>query len=210
MLAALLALGQLACGSSSETGPIKGTLCTDTFTACGGDPTGTWTVVGVCLDGDLAAAENGLRSAACATQTTGADVSATGSAMYTAATASADAVVIYNETTTERSTESISPACATDSYGVTTLDANGCAQIQTTLKNGDAEKTVACSLSGGNCDCRVTIMHVSKVQNLITITGSNIVESDDTTYDFCVTGNTMLQRQMLAGNVSAITHLEKH
>jgi hypothetical protein len=204
----LMALGQLACGSSGDTGPITSTLCTETFTACGGDPTGTWSVAGVCLDGDLAVAMNSQRSAACTTQTTGADVSATGSAIYTAMTASADAVVIYNETTTARSTESISPACATESFGVTTLDASGCTQIQTMLKNNDPEKTVACSLSAGNCNCRVTLVHKKNVQNLFTMTGSNIVE--DTTYDICITGSTMLQKQTLAGTVSAVTRLTKH
>ena len=94
VLALLLAFGPHGCGASSETGPIKGTLCAEAFTACGGDPTGTWNVAGVCLDGDLAAAYNAQRSAACATQTTGADVGATGSATYKAATATADAVVV--------------------------------------------------------------------------------------------------------------------
>ncbi len=209
VLAALLAIGHLACGASAETGPVTSTLCTTSFTACGGDPTGTWNVAGVCLDGDLAAALNAERSSACAAQTTGADVRVTGSVMYTAAAAGADPVVIYKGTTEERSTESVSPACAMDTYGVTTLDANGCTQIQTMLVNNDPAKKVTCGLSGVNCGCRVTIVRARNVQNLVTMTGSNIVESDDATYDVCVTGNAMVQRQTRAGNVGAITRMEK-
>ena len=209
VLAALLAFGQLACGASSETGPVKGTLCTETFSACMGDPTGTWTVAGVCLDGDLAAAQNGLRSPACAMHTTGAALSATGTVMYTAAAAGADPVVIYKETMDERSTESISPACATEAYGVATLDAAGCTQVQTMLQTGDATKKVVCSLSGANCDCRITNMRPRMVQNLFTVTGSRIVESDDTAYDICITGSTMLQKQTRAGTVSSVTRLQK-
>lgn len=210
VLAVLLAFGQLACGASSDNGPIKSTLCTESFTACGGDPSGTWNVVGVCLDGDLAAAYNSQHSDACASQTTGADLSRSGSATYKAATSDADAVVSYQSTTEEKAAESFSPDCAKDAYDITTLDANGCAQIQKTLQNGDAQKKVTCSLSGGNCDCRVTIVHTRKVQNMFTISDSTIVESDDSSYDFCVTGSTMIQRQKYSGNVNVITRMEKH
>lgn len=203
-----LAVGQFACGSSGGDGLIVATACTDTFTACGGDPTGTWNLSGVCIDGDLAAGLNSERTSACASQTTKATLKGSGSVMYNAAT-TAYAVVIYNATLEEQTTESISAACAADSYGVTTLDAAGCTQIATTLKDGDPEVTVSCALVAGNCNCTATIVHVKKTQNLLTLTGSNIVENDDSTYDFCVTDTKMVQKETVAGNVSVVSTFTK-
>jgi hypothetical protein len=186
------------------------TLCTEAFTACGGDPLGMWTVSGACLDGDLAAAINSTHSAACMSQTTAADVQVTGSLTYMGA--APDTLAVYNATVTTRTAESISPACATEAFQVTTLDAAACTQIQTTIKNSDvelmAETTVSCSLAGANCDCRITIADVQMAQNFVTVTGSNIAEGNDT-YDFCISGTTMTQKRMLAGNVSAVVTLAK-
>jgi hypothetical protein len=209
MAVVLLAFGPLACGSSSDNGPITSTLCTDTFTACGGEPTGTWTVGGVCLDADLAAGFNSERTGACTSQTTGADVSATGTVTYMAPMAGLDPAVMYNATITLRTTESISPACAMEAYGVTTLDAAACTQLATLLKANDPERTLTCAMAGANCDCRLTYVHKKMGQNLYTITGSTISESDDSSYEFCVNGNTLTQKEAIAGNVSGITRLTK-
>jgi hypothetical protein len=211
MLAVVLVYSQLGCSGSSGEGPIMATLCTEAFTACGGDPTGTWDVAGVCVDGDLAAALNSQRSAACMSATTAVDLKATGSVTYMGT--APDTLVVYKTTVTMRSTESISPACATEAFAVTTLDAAACTQIATSLKNVDpdlaAETTVSCSLAGGNCDCRTTIADVQMEQKFITVTGSNILESDDQTYDFCINGTAMTQKQLLAGNVSAVARFTK-
>ena len=186
------------------------TLCTEAFTACGGDPLGMWTVSGSCLDGDLAAGINSTRSAACMSQTTAADVKVTGSLNYMGA--APDTLVVYNATVTTRSTESISPACATEAFQIATLDAAACTQIQTAIKNSDAElmaeTTVSCALTGANCDCRITIADVQMAQNFVTVTGSNIAEGFDT-YDFCVNGTTMTQKRLIAGTASAVVKLEK-
>jgi hypothetical protein len=210
MLVFSLAFAQFACGGSDGEGPIMPTLCTDAFTACGGDPVGMWSISGACLDGDLAAGFNSTRSGACATQTTAADVKVTGSLNYMGA--APDTVAMYNATLTARSTESISPACAMEAFQVTTLDAAACTQIQTTIKNSDpelmAETTVSCGLAGVNCDCRITIADLQMAQNFVTVTGSNIAEGSDT-YDFCVSGTTMTQKRLLAGNVSVVVTLAK-
>ena len=52
-LAIALALCPIGCGGSSENSQVKGAICTQTFAACGGDPTGTWDIESVCLDGIL-------------------------------------------------------------------------------------------------------------------------------------------------------------
>ena len=145
VLSVLLAVGQFACGSSDGDGLITAAACTDTFTACGGDPTGTWNLSGVCIEGDLVAALNSQQTAACNTQTTKATVKGSGSVMYVAAT-TADAIVIYDAKLEKQTTESISAACAADSYGVTTLDAAGCTQIATAIKDADPEATASCAL----------------------------------------------------------------
>ena len=186
------------------------TLCTEAFTACGGDPLGMWTISSSCLDGDLAAGINSTRSAACTTQTTAADVKVTGSLNYMGA--APDTLVVYNATVTTRSTESISPACAMEAFQVTTLDAAACTQIQTTIKNIDPTRCDGgddgqCGLTGANCDCRIKIADVQMAQNFVTVTGSTIMESDN--YDFCVSGTTMTQKRMVAGTVSAVVTLAK-
>jgi hypothetical protein len=209
MVAVLLAFGQFACGSSGGgDGAITAALCTDTFTACGGDPTGNWTVSGICVDGDLAGGFNSQQNTACTSQTKTAALKGSGSAMYMAPTAG-DGVVVYDAKLELRTTESISPACAADSYGVATLDASGCTQIQTLLKGGDAGTTVTCAMAAGNCDCTVDVVELQMAQNLYTITGSNIVENDDSTYDFCVNGMTMVQKENIAGNVNVVTTFTK-
>jgi len=209
MVAALLAFGQLACSGSSGDGAITGALCTDTFNACGGDPTGNWTVTGFCLDGDLVAGLNSSQTATeCNTQTKTAQLKGSGSANYMAPV-SGEGVVVYDAKLELRTTESISPACAAASWDVATLDASGCAQIQTAIKGGDADTTVTCVMAAGNCDCTVDQVSLQKAQNLYTITGSNITESDDSTYDFCINGTTMTQRENIAGNVNVITTFTK-
>jgi hypothetical protein len=209
MVAVLLAFGQLACGSSSGDGGITGTLCTDTFNACGGEPTGNWTLSGFCLDGDLVAGLNSEQTAAsCSSQTKTAQAKGSGTANYMAPVAG-DGVVVYDAKLELRTTESISPACAADAWGVATLDATGCTQIQTAIKAGDANTTVTCAMAAGNCDCTVDQVTLQKAQNLYTLTGSNIVESDDSTYDICVNGMTMTQRQNIAGTVNVISTFTK-
>ena len=49
--------GGASSNGGSQTGNAANT-CTGTFTACGGDPTGTWDIVSVCVEGVLAAAAN--------------------------------------------------------------------------------------------------------------------------------------------------------
>ena len=188
------------------------TPCTEAFTACGGDPLGMWTISSSCLDGNLVAGINSTRSAACMSQTTAADVKVTGSLNYMGA--APDTLAVYNATVTTRSTESISPACATEAFQIATLDAAACTQIQTAIKNLDpdpmtiAETTVTCSLVGTNCDCSVKIADVQMAQNFVTVTGSNIAEGFDT-YDFCVSGTTMTQKRLIAGTASAVVTLTK-
>jgi hypothetical protein len=206
--AAFLAFGQLACSSSSGDGAIAAAACTDTFNACGGDPTGSWMLSGVCLDGDLVAGLNSEQNPACSSQTKTATLKGSGSATYMPPVGG-DGVVIYDAKLELRTTESISPACAADTYGVASLDAGGCAQIQTLLKGGDAETTVSCALASGNCDCTVTQAHVQMAQNLFTLAGSTITESDDSTYDICVNGTKMVQRENIAGNAFVVTTLTK-
>src|SRR5262245_30229596 len=93
LLVPLLALGSWACGGSDDNGSTTSTLCTDTFTACGGDASGTWKVMGVCVDSDLAAGLNSERPASCSGQTTGANITASGTVMYMAPSGDFDPAV---------------------------------------------------------------------------------------------------------------------
>ena len=77
------------------------------------------------------------------------------------------------------------------------------------LKAGDANTTVTCAMAAGNCDCTVDTVRLRQVQNLYTLTGSNITENDNSTYDICVNGSTMTQRENIAGTVNVVTTFTK-
>jgi len=209
-IAILLALGQFACGSSTSEGmALSSSLCAETFSPCGGDPTGTWNVVGVCLDGDLAAAYNAdsySKHPECSSQTKEVRVGASGSATYTSG---ADAIVSHQATRVQEVKDSYSSDCAAAAFSVTTLDAGACAQIQQTLQAADSQKKVSCSMSAGNCDCTSTTTQEVKAQNMFEISGSTITESDDRTYSICIRDNKMTQGEVKSGSVNIVTSFQK-
>jgi len=204
-LAIALALCPIGCGGSSENSQVKGAICTQTFAACGGDPTGTWDIESVCLDGDLVAAYNANLSQSCANQITRANLSATGSATYGVDPVFSHPTVTYEATTVLQVSETYTPACALDVYGYATLDSNTCAQIEETLQNYDQEKQVTCSFTGTNCACNVTIKHLNTTTDTYAVNGSDITEGDASTYAFCVSGNTMTQRENFDDKVNVVT-----
>jgi len=49
-------LAAWGCGGGDGLPPLTATVCSGSYTACGGDPTGTWEIVSLCVEGDAAAA----------------------------------------------------------------------------------------------------------------------------------------------------------
>jgi len=193
------------CGGSSNTNLIQATQCSGTFTSCGGDPTGSWEIIAICVEGDLVAAldaELSSQQTACSSTFTAADLSATGSVTYGAGS------VGYKRHSEVVESIEYTPACTAALTSGATLDATVCSQMQSNL-NKESGTQATCTFAGGNCKCSATVSQLSPTGASYTVSGSTITESDGSAYDLCVTGTTMVQRELISGNVYAVTQLRK-
>jgi hypothetical protein len=195
------------CGGSSGSGPvlIPATTCNGTFTACGGDPTGTWDIASICVEGDLTAAYNAEMSAdypACGSTFISANVAGAGSVTYGAGNFS------FNATMQAAMSLAYTPDCVSAASGGATSSASTCGQTAATLDN-EPETAATCSYTGTNCNCSMTITHANTDSGLYTVSDSTIAESGGSTYTFCVNGNTMIQREQISGNAYGVTTMKK-
>jgi hypothetical protein len=201
-----LLLALLGCSDGSN-GPslIHAAACTGTFNACGGDPTGTWKVTAVCTDGDLVAGLNAEIAAdysACGNTFTAASAALGGSVTYGTGEYSFDATMEIVEVF------AYTPACFSQISGGVALSAGVCSQLQQGL-NSEPGGKATCSYDGTNCSCQGTITYQNTTSGTYTISGSTIVEDSGTTYDYCIDGDTMSQREIIAGNAYGVTQMKK-
>lgn len=63
--AVVLSISAVARGGSTGDGLPHAGICSQSFTACGGDPTGTWDIVSLCSDVDLKSVIGGNGTQAC-------------------------------------------------------------------------------------------------------------------------------------------------
>jgi len=82
----VLALFWTSCGggSSNQSG-----TCSGTFSACGGDPTGTWNIAGMCTENSVASILNeeyGLQASSCGDIVKSASLTMTGTTTYSSGT----------------------------------------------------------------------------------------------------------------------------
>ena len=196
----------LGCGGGSSEPPlIQGTACTTTFNACGGDPTGTWDVVSVCVDGDLVSAFNASMAtdyAACGNTFTAANLALAGSVTYGAGKYTFDATMAVIESV------AYTPACVSALSGGATLNASACSQMQVNLNN-EAGTKGTCTYAGTNCSCQATVTRTNTSTGSYTLSGSTITEDSGTSYQFCVSGSTMIQREVVEGNAYGVTQMKK-
>jgi hypothetical protein len=186
ILAGSLALA--GCGGGSGGSEVG--VCTDAFTACGGDPTGSWQITGICLDASLTTILNeAWASPSCAGSVESASLSLSGTVTYNAGT------VTYDQTTVTSMKASYYLACMAETLGVSSPDATGCAALQASLDDGSGP-AASCTFSDA-CHCEVTESATNQAANGYTTAGASITESDGSTYDFCVTGAAMSQRAEL-------------
>ena len=184
---------------------IAATTCSQNFVACGGDPTGTWDIVSLCVDGDLNAAVNDQvaeNDPACADLVSNAKLSGSGSVTYGAGTVS------YNGRFQVQFAASYTPACVSALAGGASLNAAVCGQIQTNL-NKEEGKAGTCSFTGENCVCQFTMSPPITRSYSYTVSGATISEVGSDSYSFCVNGNTMTQREQIAGDAYGVTQLKK-
>lgn len=193
-------------GTAGKEGTSASPLaaCTATFKACGGDPTGTWDIVSACIEGDLVSAFNaalakdypscaGAFSAYNMTILSGSVTYSSGNYAYDSRM-EADSTVVYT------------PACVSALQG-TTLTASVCSGVEQNF-NSRPGTTATCTYAT-NCTCHSLASHADTTSGTYTISGSSITEDSGSNYDFCVSGNTMSQRQQIEGNAYGITQLKR-
>jgi hypothetical protein len=69
--------------------------------------------------------------------------------------------------------------------------------------------TTATCTYATNCTCRTVASNADTTSGAFTISGSSITEDSGSSYDFCINGNTMIQRQQIEGNAYGVTQLKK-
>jgi len=184
----VLALFWTSCGggSSNQSG-----ICSGTYSACGGDPTGTWNIAGMCTENSVASILNeeyGSQASSCGDIVKSASLTMTGTATYSSGT------ITYSTNTVVTSTLSLLSTCISALAGSTvTVSASVCSALQTSMNKSDG-MSGTCSLSGSNCSCSLTQSVSDSSSDTYTVSGSTITEGGGDSYDFCVSGNSMSER----------------
>ena len=184
---------------------IQAAACSGTFNACGGDPTGTWDLTSMCIDGDLVSGLNAEMAAdypACGDTFSAASVAFGGSVTYGAGKYSFDATMEITETF------AYTPACVSELSGGVALSASVCTQLEQGL-NREAGGKATCSYAGTNCNCQGTLTQTNTTSGTYTFSGATIIEDSGTSYGFCVSGDTMTQRESVAGDAYGVTQMKK-
>jgi hypothetical protein len=193
----------LACGGNSGDQLVHSTICKQPFTACGGDPTGKWEIVAVCLETDMAAVYNKLRGSACDESCISATVAAAGSVTYV------DQTTTYDVKTLELTSDRYSTTCASDMFGFSLLDSTACERIGSQAEVILPGLQETCAYASGNCLCESTLPSSKTKSVSYRVTGTMAVEASGDAYDFCVSGTTMTQRESFYQYTNVVTTLEK-
>ena len=189
--------GSVTAGTSSLVSTSG--ICTSSFTACGGDPTGIWDIVGVCVQGDIAAAANAEYASSasqCSDICTGAKPAAQGSVTFSAGNYQPNAVVSLTETLV------VSDSCYAALWGQSWTAAS-CTTLAQDLSQ-QAGTTATCTPTSTSCDCVYETVLAAQ-SDTYTVSGSLLVASDGTTTEFCVQGSTMTQRDWFGNSAYAVT-----
>ena len=203
--ASIVGMAQFGCGSSDG-----GNATCSAFTACGGVIDGTWTISGVCPEGDVAQAmfvESGL-PAACADLYQSANVSASGTDTYAGGTETPNVTIVTNAKV------HMTAACVSAQAGGSTVllsqpicDLLG-TQLVPTDTTGISTTTATCKLAGAACDCDlVNTAHITQ-PGTYTTAGNILTDTTDpqkpTTQEYCVSGTTLRVRDTRVGGPVAM------
>ncbi len=189
--------------SAADANGDASTTCDESFEPCGGDPTGTWDVVNVCVQGDIVAAANAAYasdSTSCSGLCKSVSLSAQGSVTYDSGSYEPSALTSISETLTV--TSSCFAALSGESWTNTS-----CTTFAQLLES-DGNTTAVCSQASAGCNCVYTTNSAAQ-GDTYTVSGSSLVASDGTTTEFCVQGSTMVQRDKLTTDVYVLTQFSK-
>ncbi len=201
-----------SCGDSGD-GLIHSQACTETFTACGGDPVGTWDIVAVCTDGNIADEYDKTAEPACKGVRESVTLAAAGSVKYTAHAA------VYDGRAQESALMRYSATCTEAVHGISSLSPEACREIQRRSTDPSIGEVTKCKFESGNCKCSETTTvdvggaYVYGITNRVVIdglrTGGTRIVEEDTAYDFCINGDMMVQREKFYGDAYVVTTLKK-
>jgi hypothetical protein len=200
--------GQTGGTSTANTGgQTVANGCSTAPDSCGGDLTGTWTIIQVCTEGDLAQYFNDqlvqTYSTSCSSTFQSVTESASGSVTYYGGTMASSMTITLSENLF------LTPACFSSLAGQSvTVNAAFCSTYASTLEAQSAGSTADCAFDGTSCRCAVTTT-VSGTSGTYSISGTSIVWSDGTTSSYCVQGNTMSERDQMGTNASMVTTMIK-
>lgn len=204
----ILALSLVACSGSEDKGPTMTpvTTCSGTFTACGGDVVGSWTLGSVCTNGELTDLFNQQVAAdypSCAQSFTDMSMSSNGTVTYDGSK--------YTRTGSIQTTGKmkITATCIAEQSGGLVLSAASCSNLGKFLPARYPGSTFTCSYDGTTCNCDMSATQAINDSGTYTLAGSSIVESDNYTYDFCVNGSQLTENMVLYGGVTGVAQLSK-
>lgn len=206
----ILAIPLLIAGCGDDTQSpnnaalIRSSSCTSDFTACGGDPAGTWKPAELCVDGDLTAECNASMSefsSDCSHACTSASLAMSGSITY-----EPGGNFTSNGITQLEQRYSVTAACYAAAGDGSSLSPTSCEKYQQSLKG--TAGSASCTYESATCNC-VSTKQSSVTPGTYQVTGNTIVEGSGNTIEFCVTGSTMMQRELLGGGVYAVTRFVK-
>lgn len=175
---ALLAVG---CGKSDDDPHgVSLTSCKEQFSACGGDPTGSWSLEEICVDGSLTDAvdayfseypscENSVREAEL---TTSAGVTYTENTFDRTGSSTLNAKLELTEDCFREQTNNTLTSLSCMAYGQ--------------VMEGQSGMKGTCSYDGTVCKCDTTLTQSLDASGSYSVDGSNIVEQDGTKLKFCV------------------------
>jgi hypothetical protein len=170
------------------------------FKACGGDPTGDWTVDDVCAsnEGKLFAATVNQPACSSALQSVS---NVKGSGEYKLG---ADKNAMSSIMVSGSAKFSFNDACA-KALGIADNAASECtSKIEAAFKKESAVKSAACTATGSNCDCTIDSTLSFAGNGSYTVSGNNIMVSG-LTQPFCVEGGKLTVQASQGGETVTFT-----
>jgi hypothetical protein len=192
--------------NSSDAGTQTATACTTTFTACGGDVTGTWALQSICAQTDLVGSQNARYAgrANCGSVCTSASASASGTITYASSSITGGVSFEFDDSL------NFSDACFNEIHGTTLSDSTCQAGAN------DFSGAASCSVLQATCACQNAQTSTDAATTYV-LSGNNIninepdpvTSASQTSIGYCVSGNAMTQLRSYPPDVSYILKFAK-
>lgn len=179
----------VACNDGGSDGSSGAANC-GAFSACGGDPSGTWQIEDVCYGRDvLAALEARINlPTQCTNVVSGLDTRPAGTFVFGQAGAASLDITLALDLEMRLS----SPCLA--ALGAAGMEAAVCAQSETSLAMNPDYEGASCDFAGGACTCLVSSVPMPVMSSgALTVMGNALYDGADAD-EFCVEGDTLTIR----------------